>query len=166
MNHPKPTVSLCINAIILFVLFTLCGTNAIAQVAKDSKTESILKEIGQPYTRMKPDVFTIAYKGKFLKEISVVAAEGNGYFIGFVDVASKAEAALTPQMMQQLLEFNLRADFIKVGVGNDGKITVQTEQLLRLMDKQAVSEMLDQLATGADEVYRIIKPAKTPVANP
>ena len=150
--------------LIAAILFT-SSMAVSAQAVNETKTERMLKEIGQPYTRMKEGVYMIQYKGKDFKEISVVAAEGDGYLIGFVDVANKEETALTPDIMQKLLEFNLRADFIKVGIGKKGTITVQTEQTLRLIDTALVREIFDQLAAGANEVYTIVQP-RVPVSKP
>jgi hypothetical protein len=150
--------------LIAAILFT-SSMAVSAQAVNETKTERMLKEIGQPYTRMKEGVYMIQYKGKDFKEISVVAAEGDGYLIGFVDVANKEEATLTPDIMQKLLEFNLRADFIKVGIGKKGTITVQTEQSLKLIDTASVREILDQLAAGANEVYTIVQP-RAPASKP
>ena len=152
-------------AILIAAVLVTSSMTVSAQAVNETKTERMLKEIGQPYTRMKEGVYMILYKGKDFKDISVVAAEGNGYLIGFVDVANKEEAALTPDIMQKLLEFNLRADFIKVGIGKKGTITVQTEQSLRLIDTASVREIFDQLAAGANEVYTIVQP-KVPVSKP
>ena len=68
--------------------------------------------------------------------------------------------------MRKLLEFNSRADYIKVGISDIGSIRVQCEQNLVTMNSNFFKEVLDQVASGVDEIAMILRPVKKKTVAP
>ena len=152
-------------------MFVVLGLNADvrAQAKKpvsveQSKIEKMLKELGSTYSVMPgSQAFAIPYQGKELREIAVVTVEVGPTVVLWADVAAGREVDLTPEVMKKLLEYNLKADFIKVGISDKGTITVQTEQSL-LVNTENFKELIDQVAAGADNVAALLKPVRRKTA--
>ncbi len=157
-----------LSIILLSISLTLSlFTNAVygqstkpAPAAKLSSTERLLKESGADYSPFQgDDSFIVSYKGKQMGRIDLIIIDADKSAVIFADVAAGRELNMTQEVMRKLLEFNLRSDYIKVGISDIGSIRVQTEQILALMDAKNFDQMLDQVAAGSDEIAAILKPA-------
>lgn len=146
----------------VFVMVVL-NLEVAAQANQETKSEKMLKEIEAIY---KPfdgkSSFIVSYIGKEKKEIDVITVEVGSAVALIADVAAGREINLTPEVMRKLLEFNSRADFIKVGISDIGSIRVHSEQKLALLNAKTFEEILDQVAAGADEVATMLKPVRKP----
>jgi hypothetical protein len=130
-----------------------------AQGTRETKTEKMLKEIKAPYKPFQgQNSFIVLYNGKEKKDIDLIAVEAGSGLAIFADVAAGREVDLTLEVMHKLLEYNLKTDYIKIGISDIGSIRVQSEQNLILINSKAFSEILDQIAAGVDDVSRILKP--------
>ena len=156
---------LCI-AVLSFSVFGAHVTSVDAQARKKSvikvtKTEKMLRDVKATYRPFqRDDSFIVVYEGKELKEISVILIEASDVLVVLADVAAGREVDLTDGMMRKLLEFNMKADYLKVGISDIGSIRVQTEQELSLMSAKTFQKILDQAANVADDVAKILKPAR------
>jgi hypothetical protein len=157
----------CIFFIFAVTLIASSGRQAAAQVVKESSSEKMLREIKAIYKPFQgKDSFLVSYTGKELKDISIITVEVGPAISIMADVAAGRELDLTPEIMRKLLEFNTRADYIKVGISDIGSIRVQSEQTLVTMNSNFFKAILDQVASGADEIAMILRPAKKKTAVP
>ena len=157
----------CLFFVFALVLISGSGPPAAAQVIKDSASEKMLKEIKAIYQPFQgKDSFIVSYTGNELKNISVITVEVGSAISILADVAAGREVDLTPEIMRKLLEFNSRADYIKVGISDIGSIRVQCEQNLVTMNSNFFKVVLDQVASGVDEVAVILRPVKKKTAAP
>jgi len=165
------TRPLCI-AVLAFFVFGTYVTSVDAQAKKDSvikvtKTEKMLRDAKATYRPFQgEDSFVVVYEGKELKEISVVLIEASDLLIVLADVAAGREVDLTDGVMRKLLEFNMKADYLKIGISDIGSIRVQTEQELSLMSAKSFQKILDQTAAVADDVARLLKPVRKTSPEP
>jgi hypothetical protein len=134
---------------------------AKATGTKPSKLEGMLKEIDAVYQPVKGEnAFIVSYSGDDLKDIDLFVFEGEGAIAIMFDIVSAKDVNLTPAIMRKLLEFNANVDFIKVGISPNGSIRVQTEQGLEGMTSKSCKNMLDQMAAGANDIAKILAPAR------
>jgi len=153
-------------AVIGSFVLVINATRVHGQVKKDSvinvtKTEKMLRDIKAPYRPFQGEnSFLIVYEGKELKEISVILIETPALVVVFADVAAGREVELTDRVMRNLLELNLKADYLKVGISDIKSIRVQTEQDISLMSPKTFEKVLDQTALVADEVAKLLAPAR------
>ena len=160
-------------SVAFFMIAAVFGGTAGAQTSalsaqKLTKTETMLKEIGAEYSRPVPAqlAFVVPYSGKEMKAIDLFVIEAAGGLVVMVDVAAGKDVNLTPAVLRKLLEFNAAVDYIKVGISDDGSIRVQTEQNLLAMTSAELQKLLDQAASGADDVAKILAPVrKKPAAR-
>jgi len=155
--------------IFIFAVFLTSGSGrqVAAQVVKDSTSEKMLKEIKAIYKPFQgKDTFIVSYTGNELKNISIITVEVGLAISILADVAAGREVDLTPEIMRKLLEFNSRADYIKVGISDIGSIRVQCEQNLVTMNSNFFKEVLDQVASGVDEIAMILRPVKKKTVAP
>lgn len=137
------------------------------ETVKVTKTEKLLKDADAPYGPFQGEgTFIVSYAGKEKKEIDVIIIETDAAVVTFADVAAGRLIDLTPEVMRKLLKFNMNADYIKVGISDFGSIRVQTEQNIELMNAKAFKDILDQIAAGADDVAKILKPVFKQTAKP
>ncbi|HUR99809.1 MAG TPA: hypothetical protein VMZ26_17220 [Pyrinomonadaceae bacterium] len=128
---------------------------------KETKTEKLLKELKVSYEQFTSDhSFVTSYDGKELKRIDVILVEAETAVVVLADAAGGRDVELTPEKMRKLLEFNSKADYIKVGISDIGSVRVQCEQNLSLINAKVLEEILDQVASATDEVAKIIGPIK------
>ena len=153
-------------ALISFLFTAALNASVCAQVKKaaatgSSKTERMLKEIKAAYSPFQgKGTYIVSYKGKEKAEIDVILIEVENAVAIFADVVAGREIDLSPDLMKRLLEYNLQADYIKVGISDIGSIRVQSEQELPLMNGKSFGNILDQVAAGADEIAKMIAPAR------
>jgi hypothetical protein len=137
-----------------------------AQVKKSAvinvtRTEKMLRDIKANYQQFQGEnSFVVVYSGKEIEEISVILIETDDAVLVLADVAAGRTVGLTPEVMRKLLEFNMKADFIKVGISDIGSIRVQSEQDLVSINTKSFGTLLDQIAAGADDVAKILKPVR------
>lgn len=165
MNKNRRFFTLILFVFTAFVILSLSvRTNAQSvkpSAIKETKTEKLLREIKATYSPFQSDhSFVISYEGKEKKQIDVIVVEAETAVVIFADAAAGREIDLTPEKMRKLLEFNSKADYIKVGISDIGSIRVQSEQNLALIKAKLLGEILDQVASATDEVARIIGPIK------
>lgn len=164
----KCSLSFLFASLLLTVLSTSLQTNGQSSkppAEKSTQTERLLKQSGAEYSPFQGDgTFIVSYKGKQMNRIDLIVVDANKAVVVFADVAAGREVNLTGDVMRKLLEFNLKSDYIKVGISDIGSIRVQTEQVLALMDAKNLNGMLDQVAAGSDEVADILKPVMKPPA--
>jgi hypothetical protein len=147
----------------LVAILTINGLIS-AQVKKSAvinvtRTEKMLRDIKANYQPFQGEnSFIVLYSGKEKEEISVILIETDDAVLVLADVAAGRTVGLTPEVMRKLLEFNMQADFIKVGISDIGSIRVQSEQGLASIDPKSFGKLLDQIAAGADDVAKILKP--------
>jgi hypothetical protein len=160
--------NLNITNLIVLALLLILGS-AVAATAQTklparaalSKTEKMLKEISANYRPFQgANSFLVSYVGKEIKEIDLIVVEAGEGIAVLVDVAAGKDLELTPDVMRKLLEFNMRADYIKVGISDLGSIRVGSELDLLSVSPKGFGKVLDQAAAGADEVAGIIAPFK------
>src|SRR5215203_3205655 len=126
-----------------------------AQVKKSAvinvtRTEKMLRDIKANYQPCQGEnSFIVLYSGKEKEEISVILIETDDAVLVLADAAAGRTVGLTPEVMRKLLEFNMQADFIKVGISDIGSIRVQSEQGLASVDPKSFGKLLDQIAAGA-----------------
>lgn len=152
--------------VINFMVVAALSNGAAAQVKPESnaslsKTERLLKEISSTYTVLKgKNTFLVPFEGKHKKEIEVIVVDANEMVVWFSTVADGKEIEFTPALMRKLLEFNMQADYIKVGISERGSIDVQAEAFLSWMEPKSFQAVLDQIAAGANIVSGIVAPFK------
>ena len=162
---------------ILFIVaavFVALGLNTTAnaqakktETVKVTKTEKLLKDSGARYGPFQGEgTYFVAYSGKEMKEISVIIIESETAVVVLADVAAGREIDLKPEVMRKLLTYNMDADYIKVGISDLGSIRVQTEQNLELLNAKVFKDILDQIASGAEDIARILKPVFKQTARP
>lgn len=148
------------------------GTSSVsAQVPssqlKPTTIEKLLKESGVNFQPFEGDgTFISIYEGKLNKEISVILIEADAAVVILSDVAAGKEVGLTPTVLRELLEYNLKTDYIKVGISDLKSIRVQTEQELTGLTAASLKLMVDQVAAGNDEVAKIIQPVRKKSPTP
>lgn len=158
-------------AVIGLLLITASNGRADAQVkkaaaVKTSKTEQMLKEIKATYSEFQgKGTYIVSFKGKNKAEIDVILIEAENIVVLLADVEAGKDINLTPDLMKRLLEYNMHADYIKVGISDIGSIRVQTEQELVPLNGTVFGKLLDQVAAGADEVAKIIAPGRKGAAT-
>ena len=135
-----------------------------ANVVKQSKTEAMLKAAKANYRQFQgKDSFIVSYNGNEKNDIDVIIVDAGAAVVALVDVAAGREIELTPDVMRKLLEFNMQTDYVKVGISDLGSIRIQTEQDLSLMNAKTFKKILDQTAASADDVAKILAPARRKV---
>lgn len=149
------------------ILLTVVLNGDVAAQAKkatavsSTKTERMLKEIKANYTPTQDKrAYIVTFKGTAKSDINVILVEVENAVAMVADVAAVNEVDLTPEVLKELLEYNARVDYIKVGISDQGTVQVQTEQGLALLTGKVFSQMLDQVAAGADEVAKILAPVR------
>jgi type IV secretory pathway VirB6-like protein len=152
-------------ALLLFLLVSGLVSQVAAQSKvnqpNQSKTERLLKEIKANYRPFQgAGTFIISYKGKEKSDIDLIVVESDGAIVILADVVAGTDVDLTSEVMRKLLEFNMRADYIKVGISNIRSIRIQSEQDLLLISGKVLGKILDQVAAGVDDVAGIVASAK------
>ena len=161
------------SSLVLFIgtLVAILTINGLvnAQVKKSAvinvtRTEKMLRDIKANYQPFQGEnSFVVVYSGKEIEEISVILIETDDAVLVLADVAAGRTVGLTPEVMRKLLEFNMKADFIKVGISDIGSIRVQSEQDLVSINTKSFGTLLNQIAAGADDVAKILKPVRKSV---
>ena len=152
--------------LISFMVAAALSNRTVAQVKPEpsanlSKTERLLKEISSTYTVLKGNnTFLVPFQGKNKKDIEVIIVESDDMIVLFATVSDGKEIEFTPALMRKLLEFNMQADHIKVGISERGSIDVQLETFLSWMEPKGFQVVLDQIAAGANIVSGIVTPFK------
>jgi len=159
------------------VLFTLAVIGVVglsasveAQTAssprKGATIEKLLKESGVAFEPFQgEDSFISVYEGKVNKQISVIVIEADAAVVITTDVVAGKEVDLTPAVLRSLLEYNLKADYIKVGISDMKSVRVQTEEVLKGLTPETFKVLIDQVAAGNDEVAKIIQPVRKKAAS-
>lgn len=163
-NSPFTIVLLAaLLAVMAAVAFPVAGQTKQPAAVQPSKTEQLLKQISTSYRTIpeSKNSYFVTYSGKELKQIDlfVIEVDEGGIAILF-DVVEGKEVDLTPVALRKLLEFNMQADYIKVGLSDKGAVRVSAEIFLRSATAEGLEAVLDQAAASADEVARLIAPFK------
>jgi len=108
------------------------------------------------------EVWECAYRGKGLRQISVrafVVREDEikaDVVIVMSIFAMMSDFPDTPDFLRRVLKFNTDTDFAKLSPLGDGRLTVSAMLPIRLLDKEQLVLMLDQVAAvnnGAFDVF-------------
>ena len=119
------------------------------------KIGRLLDKSGSGFSKISDGIWTVPYKGNSLKnfDVIIVADKTSGLVISFVLVAKKSDLRISQNLLYELLKFNHTADRIKVGIDEEGDLNVRIDENGRLIDLQALEEMLEQTAAASDELY-------------
>jgi hypothetical protein len=168
--HPRSTTAVRSNCVItafiahlkemnmkqIFLLLFIVACSATASWSQTpGKIDSLIKQTGYEFTKAADKLWVTKVEGKNAKEIALIVAESEGMTILFSVVAEKA-TLLTPVQMKQLLKLSLALDKVKIGLDEDDNLMVRIDLNTRLLDKEELTQSLDQLGGAADEVFTIV----------
>jgi hypothetical protein len=108
---------------------------------------------------MEEGVYKVPFEGKAFPQFDVlVATVSNDLAVLIVSLAKKEEIKLTPELMHKLLRLNSDLDGTKIGINEKGDILATLELNLKGIELADFSAAIETLASGADEIYKEIKP--------
>jgi hypothetical protein len=153
----------------LIALFVGFASFASAQekekpVAAESqrKLSALFATLGKDNTCSKvsnSEAWECSYRGHGLRQISVRVSLIREPVID-ADVvlvtslfAAKTEFPDTPDFLSRLLKFNIHIDFAKLAITDDGRILLLALCPVRLVDKEELTLMLDQVAAANNEAF-------------
>lgn len=108
---------------------------------------------------MEEGLYKVPFEGKAFPQFDVlVATVSNDLAVLIVILAKKDELKLTPELMHKLLRLNSELDGTKIGINEKGDTLATLEMNLKGMELVDFSANIETLASGADEIYKEIKP--------
>jgi hypothetical protein len=137
------------------VLLFFAVPPAPAQTASSAAKIAQLIETSSYHINRKTDtVWYIDLHGKSLKDFKLIFAVQDDLLVAFVTAATKAQMPETPEFMHVLLRFNHTIDRVKIGLDDDGDLSVRCDASVRVLDAAEFRAVLDQVAAAADEVHK------------
>jgi len=153
---------------LLVAVFVLFGSFASAQdksVTADSKRKlaALFSALSGEKTCSKisddSETWECTYRGQGLRHISVRAAAVRGDIINADIVmvmslfATRTEFPNTTEFLNRLLKFNGDIDFAKLAILDDGRIVLLAACPIRLLDKEELVLLLDQVAAANNAAF-------------
>jgi hypothetical protein len=142
----------------LAVVLLGCAQPAAAQAVDSSSAKGalrlvqLLEETGLNYEKRPPTSWIVRYKGSGGEDIPVVLAQAEDILVILNVAALGAETRESPELYRELLKFNLNADYIKTGIDDDGDFQIRADVKLASLNGTALKELLDQLASGVNQL--------------
>ncbi len=126
----------------------------LADAKSVQKLERLFKGSGYKYEKKKGE------------NIWVIEQEGNIFFFSFVEdmffganvLADKARFRTSVESLTELLRMNDTFDQVKIGIDEDGGVTMRAEARIRLLDKKEFKEMVKQLFNASNEAITKLQP--------
>lgn len=165
MKHSK----LILTLVTLSILW--CSFSQPSMVLAQKKTSPMLAQLfakyKSPFTKMEEGLYKVPFEGKVFPQFDVlVATVSNDLAVLIVILAKKDELKLTPELMHKLLRLNSELDGTKIGINDKGDILATLELNLKGIELADFSANIETLASGADEIYKEIKPNLIADAKP
>ncbi|MEQ1764085.1 MAG: hypothetical protein ABL984_13200 [Pyrinomonadaceae bacterium] len=158
MRRKRIVQRLTISSLILTAFIVGAQISAFGQEAGGAKVARLLNESGVKLTKVGDDIWTIPFEGKSMKEISVVTTVSEGIFLAFALIPESKNVKFPPPALQKLLNLNDEFDRVKIGIDDKGFVFVRIDMTVRTLDKQELSDGIDQVAAAVDQVYGHIRP--------
>ena len=141
----------------------LCSFSQPLIVLAQKKTSPTLAQLfakyKSPFTKVEEGLYKVPFEGKAFPQFDVlVATVSNDLAVLIVILAKKDELKLTPELMHKLLRLNSELDGTKIGINEKGDTLATLEMNLKGMELADFSANIETLASGADEIYKEIKP--------
>jgi Putative bacterial sensory transduction regulator len=157
MKHSKLILTLVTLAILL------CSFSQPSIVLAQKKTSPTLAQLfakyTSPYSKVDENLYKIPFEGKAFAHFDVLVATASSDLAVLIVILAKQENLKpTAEVMHKLLRLNNDIDGIKIGINEQGDTLVTIELNLKGMDLAEFSANIETVATGADEVYKAIKP--------
>ena len=157
-DHMKRIIAFVATALFIVVLcLHLEQSPACAQDNSSEKVGTLLDQSGYTFTKVKSNVWTINFTGKTLPKFKVIITTGPELVVMFVTLIPKDNFQLTSEAMYKILRVNHRLDRIKVGIDNDGDVSVRIDVSDRTLDLKEFKINIEQLAAASDETYSDLK---------
>jgi hypothetical protein len=149
--------------IAVFVLFASFASAQEKSVAAESqrKVAALFSALNGKTCSQSSDgeTWECLYRGQGLRQISVRATLMREDIIN-ADVvmvmslfASRTEFPETTEFLQRLLKFNGDIDFAKLAILDDGRIVLVAVCPIRLLDKEELVSLLNQVAAANNEAF-------------
>lgn len=125
-----------------------------------AKIAGFLDQSGYTYTKVRENVWTIAFTGKAFSNFNVRIASNESILVMSVLVVEKKKnlKGNIQEMMYKLLKFNIDADFVKMGIDDDENLIVRADLTTRTLDLQEFKDVVEQMAAAANEIYTTVRP--------
>jgi hypothetical protein len=157
MRRSRIARSLTIGSLILTALLFGSQASVLGQEAGGAKVARLLNESGVNLTKVGDDIWTIPFEGKSMKEISVVTTVSEGMFLAFALIPESKNVKFPPPALQKLLNLNDEYDRVKIGIDDKGFVFVRIDMTVRTVDKQELSDGIEQVAAAVDQVHGHIR---------
>ncbi len=123
-----------------------------------AKVFGLLQSAGYQYTKKSDTVWYVSKHGDALGDFKVIGANEGDLLVVFVTVARKAHMQMGMDLAAKMLSLNNDLDQVKIGIDNDGDAFVRTDISIRILDKEALKAVIEQVGASAEETYKAIKP--------
>jgi hypothetical protein len=152
--------------ITVFCSLTLLFHQTSAQQPKPSPggTSSVENKINrflenEEHTKVTNGVWSLAFKGKSLGTFNIFLAtvQGSDIIVIGTVIAEKENVRFDQDLLYKLLKYNHVADYVKVGIDEQGDLFLRAEVSGRLIDQQEFLSVLEQVAAAADQLHGQIR---------
>ncbi len=151
-----------IATVAVLLLITLMLSVTYGQESPSAKAARLLNDSKVKFTKIEDGIWTVPFGGKQLKDFQVVVAADKTYLLTFATIANQKQFRAASELCKKLLVHNDEFDRVKIGIDNRGDVVVRIDLSMRLVDKQELTEALNQTAAAADQVYGSIVPFLNP----
>ncbi len=118
----------------------------------------MLKDTGFRYEPTRSNsVWTVNLDRKNMGKVRVIISAGSGIVVTFAIVAQKANINKSLQFLDALASFNHEYDYAKIGLDKDQDLFVRIDMPTRILDGEALKDVILQIADASDEVYAKVK---------
>jgi len=141
------------------LMFSWSSVNARSVQERPKNTPDIitlLEKSGYSYSKVREGVWEIPGTGKNLKEFGIRLALAEDVLLVMVRLADRKDLKLQPALMTKLLELNHKFDWIKLALSED-MLYLRMDTHVRLVDRQELKYLVEQIANATDETYPQIK---------
>ena len=117
---------------------------------------ALLEKSGYSYSKVSDGVWEVPGTGKNLKEFGIRLALADDILLVMVKLVDRKDLTLQPTLLAKLLELNHKFDSIKLALSED-MLYLRMDTHVRLLDKQELKYLVEQIANATDETYPQIK---------
>jgi hypothetical protein len=126
------------------------------QQATNTRVELLLRNSGYPYRRTSANTWVIERPGG--RKGWVLVAAGQEFVVLGIIVAEKQNMRVSADLSFRLLKLNHDLNYVKVGFDNDDDLFARLELRIRLVDLPAFKTMYEDVNSGADKTYEVVRP--------
>ena len=112
----------------------------------------LLEGTGLNYSKNTPNSWIVRFEANNGDDIPVIVAQAPGILVLVSVVSLGKETKPSLDLYRELLQFNIDADYIKVGIDDDGDYQVRADLNQVTATVDSLKALLDQVASAADQL--------------